>query len=62
MAFVRKSDIEKMFESNPYKRVIPCGKNKTNNKSKVTKRTEQEPTIGKEDNEVLDYYLSEEVM
>ena len=26
MAFVRKSDIEKMFESNPYKRVSPCGK------------------------------------
>lgn len=26
MAFVRKSDIEKMFEGNPYKRVIPKGK------------------------------------
>ena len=26
MAFVRKADIEKMFEGNPYKRVIPYGK------------------------------------
>ena len=28
MAFVRKTDIEKMFESNPYKRVIPASKSK----------------------------------
>ena len=26
MAFVRKSDIERMFEANPSKRVIPCCK------------------------------------
>ena len=63
MAFVRKSDIEKMFESNPYKRVIPYGKSKTSNKSKVAKGTDkQEPTRGKEENEVLDYYSGEEVM
>ena len=63
MAFVRKSDIEMMFESNPYKRVIPCGKSKVSNKAKATKRAEkQEPIIGKEENEVLDYYSGEEVM
>ena len=63
MAFVRKADIERMFESNPYKRVIPCGKSKASNKSNAAKKTEkQEPTIGKEENEVLDYYSGEEVM
>ena len=63
MAFVRKSDIEKMFESNPYKRVIPCGKSKTSNKSKAAKGSDkQKPTRGKEEYEVLDYYSGEEVM
>ena len=63
MAFVRKADIEKMFESNPYKRVIPCGKGKANGKPKAAKKTEkQEPTIGKDENEVLAYYSGEEVM
>ena len=63
MAFVRKSDIENMFESNPYKRVIPCCKSKATNKSKAAKRTDkQEPTRGKEKDEVLDYYSGEEVM
>ena len=63
MAFVRKADIEKMFDSSPYKRVIPCGKSKANGKSKTAKKSEkQESTIGKEKNEVLDYYSGEEVM
>lgn len=63
MAFVRKSDIEKMFESNPYKRVFPCGKNKSNSKPKSSKKTEnQKPNKGKEEHEVLDYYSGEEVM
>ena len=63
MAFVRKSDIEKMFESNHYKRVIPCGKRKSNNKSKTAKKADKpEPPIGKEESEVLDYYSGEEVM
>lgn len=61
MAFVRKSDIEKMFESNPYKRVIPCGKSKTN--SKTNKQSyKPKPTKGKEEHEVLDYYSGDEVM
>ena len=63
MAFVRKSDIEKMFESNPYKRVIPKGKSWLSQKAKTEKPTQnQEPTKGKEENEVLDYYSGEEVM
>lgn len=52
MAFVRKADIEKMFEGNPYKRVIPYGKRKPSCKPKTTNK--QEPTKGKEENEVLD--------
>ena len=63
MAFVRKSDIEKMFEGNPYKRVIPASKSKPCQKAKAEKPTQnQESTKGKEENEVLDYYSGEEVM
>ncbi len=63
MAFVRKSDIEKMFENNPYKRVIPYGKNKSSTKPKTSKKTEnQKPNKGKEEHEVLAYYSGEEVM
>lgn len=63
MAFVRKSDIEKMFESNPYKRVIPCGRSKTSTPPKTIKLPQkQESTKRKEEYEVLDYYSGEEVM
>ena len=63
MAFVRKADIEKMFEGNPYKRVVPASKSKLCKKAKTEKPTQnQEPTKGKEENEVLDYYSGEEVM
>ena len=63
MAFVRKADIEKMFEGNPYKRVIPASKSKPSKKAKTEKPTQnQESTKGKEENEVLDYYSGEEVM
>ena len=41
MAFVRKSDIEKMFESNPYKRVIPKGKSWLSQKAKTEKPTQK---------------------
>ena len=57
MAFVRKSDIERMFEGNPYKRVIPGSASKRKQGKKV------ESSKGKEDyQEVLDYYSGEEVM
>ncbi len=63
MSFVRKADIEKMFEGNPYKRVIPASKSKPCKKAKTEKPTQnQEPIKGKEENEVLDYYSGEEVM
>ena len=63
MAFVRKADIEKMFEGNPYKRVIPASKSKPSKKAKAEKPTQNlESTKGKEENEVLDYYSGEEVM
>ena len=60
MAFVRKSDIEKMFESNPYKRVIPKGKSWLSQKAKTEKPTQkQNQTNGKEENEVLDKFIHE---
>ena len=63
MAFVRKADIEKMFEGNPYKRVVPANKSKSSKKAKTEKPTQNlESTKGKEENEVLDYYSGEEVM
>ena len=63
MAFVRKTDIEKMFEGHPYKRVIPASKSNPCKKAKAEKPTQnREPIKGKEENEVLDYYSGEEVM
>lgn len=60
MAFVRKSDTEKMFEGNPYKRVIPASKSKPCKKAKTEKPTQkQESTKGKEENEVLDKFIKE---
>ena len=40
MALVRRSDIEKMFEANPYNRVIPCSKPKlsTSKKQKLSSK------------------------
>ena len=57
ITFVRKADIEKMFEGNSYKRVIPASKSKPNKKEKTENPTQkQESTKGKEENEVLDHY------
>ena len=42
MALVRKSDIEKMFAANPYKRVLPCSKPKKS-VSKKTKSPVKNP-------------------
>jgi excisionase family DNA binding protein len=71
MAIVRKADIEKMLEGNPYKRVLPTGKLKSKNtehksanshfpsfKPRSSKKNERE----KESDEVLDFYSGEEVM
>ena len=62
MALVRRSDIERMFEANPYNRVIPCSKpkkvvpKKSRTLSKKSIKNKQ-PT-----NEVIEYYSGEEVM
>ena len=40
MAFVRKADIEKMFEGHPYKRVVPASKSKLSKKAKTEKPTQ----------------------
>lgn len=40
MAFVRKSDIEKMFDGNPYRRVVPASKSKLSKKAKTEKPTQ----------------------
>ena len=63
MAFVRKADIEKMFEGNPYKRVVPASKSKLSKKAKTEKPTQNlEPIKGKEGRDVLDQYPGEEEM
>ena len=61
MALVRRSDIEKMFEANPYNRVLPCSKSKKSvsmkTKSSVKDKAKEERTT----EEVLEYYSGEEV-
>ena len=62
MALIRRSDIEKMFEANPYNRVLPCSKpmsvvaKKAKTAMKKNARNEQPA------DEVLEYYSGEEVM
>ena len=62
MAFVRKADIEKMLEENPYHRVLP-----TQRRMKVCVPTKGKPrsteaTSRSQGTEVLDYISGEEVM
>ena len=65
MALVRRSDIEKMFEANPYNRVVPCSKSKKavslKNVSANSKKQKSQPSSHNSD-EILDYYSGEEVM
>ena len=62
MALVRRSDIERMFEANPYNRVIPCSKPKKvvsrKQRTSLKKNTENVQSS----DEVLEYYSGEEVM
>ena len=57
MALVRKSDIEKMFESNPYNRVVPGSKPKPSVSKKLKNPAKEESAT----DEVLEYYSGEEV-
>ena len=65
MALIRRSDIEKMFEANPYNRVLPCPKPKQSlvEKTKVSsKRESKSGKIAQTTDEVLEYYSGDEVM
>ena len=65
MALVRRSDIERMFETNPYNRVILFSKPKSvvHMKKTSTKGRPQNPqTSSSNSDEVLEYYSGEEVM
>ena len=56
MSLVRRSDIEKMFESNPYNRVIPCSKPKrAADKVQRTSSKKDSKNVQPTD-EVLEYY------
>ena len=62
MALVRRSDIERMFEANPYNRVLPSSKprNSVAKKPKVSSRKDAKGV--QHTDEVLEYYSGEEVM
>jgi len=62
MALVRRSDIEKMFESNPYNRVIPCSKPKPSTSKKQRTSSRKDTKNVQTTDEVLEYYSGEEVM
>ena len=63
MALVRRSDIEKMFESNPYNRVVPGSKPKPSvaKKSKSPVKNRKKTKLESTTDEVLEYYSGEEV-
>ena len=62
MALVRRSDIEKMFETNPYNRVLPCTKSKkTISKKKTSVLDKKQKSSASYSDEVLEYYSGEEV-
>ena len=61
MAFIRKADIERMLEGNPYHRVLP-GSTSAPGKSAPSSLLAKREKRGKETDEVLDFYSGEEVM
>lgn len=64
MALIRKADIEKMFEANPYQRVLPTikPKHKSVNTTPTLPKKESRENKDSDSSEVLDYYSGEEVM
>ena len=60
MALIRRSDIEKMFEANPYNRVLPCSKPKKTSMRQKTSSKGGNKNVMPTD-EVLEYYSGEEV-
>ena len=61
MALVRKSDIEKMFEANPYNRVLLCTKTKKSVSKKMKSPAKDKAKEERATDEVLEYYSGEEV-
>ena len=64
MALVRKSDIEKLFEANPYNRVLPYTKPKkdtSKKKASVDEKKQKAQSTSSYSDEVLEYYSGEEV-
>ena len=63
MALVRRSDIERMFQSNPYNRVIPCSKPKSvvHKKTSTKRRSQNTQFPSFNSDEILEYYSGEEV-
>ena len=62
MALVRRSDIERMFETNPYNRVLPCSKPKNAVAKKSKASSKKDATSVQPTDEVLEYNSGEEVM
>ena len=61
MAFIRKADIERMLEGNPYHRILPgstSAQKKSTPLSPLAKKEKRE----KETDEVMDFYSGDEVM
>ena len=61
MAFIRKADIERMLEGNPYHRILPgstSAQKKSTPLSPLAKKRKKE----KETDEVMDFYSGDEVM
>ena len=61
MAFIRKADIERMLEGNPYHRILPgstSAQKKSTPLSPLAKKKKRE----KETDEVMDFYSGDEVM
>ena len=61
MAFIRKADIERMLEGNPYYRILP-GSTFTPKKSASSSKPAKKEIRENKNDEVLDFYSGEEVM
>jgi excisionase family DNA binding protein len=62
MALIRRSDIERMFDANPYNRVLPCSKAKPSVGKKSKTSSPKEAKAEYTADEVLEYYSGDEVM
>ena len=61
MAIIRRTDIERMLEGNPYHRILP-GNTSTPRKSASSSQSPKREIREKENDEVPDFYSGEEVM